>query len=105
VSAARRTVRATATFFEDVDRQLPPERGPNGEPSANDFEVFELLRIVEQFATNFDELPELIPGRPDYRILISAGLLVAHFAVIAQLASDGAVELIQLHVDQAGDTR
>ena len=62
MSEARRTVRATASFFEDVDRQFPPERGPNGEPSANGFEVLELLRIVERLATGFDELPELIPG-------------------------------------------
>jgi hypothetical protein len=102
VSEARRTVRATASFFEDVDRQFPSERGPNGEPSANDFEVFELLRIVERFATSFDELPELIPGRPDYRILISGGMLVDQFAVIGQLGPDGAVELIQLHVDRGG---
>lgn len=99
MSDARRTVRATASFFEDVDRQLPPERGPKGEPSANDFEVFELLRIVETFATRFDELPELIPGRHDYRILISQGMLVPRFAVVGQLAPDGAVELIQLDVD------
>lgn len=55
MSGARRTVRATARFFEDVDRQFDAERGPEGEPSANDFEVFELLRIVETFATRFDE--------------------------------------------------
>ena len=76
MSEARRTVRATGRFFEDVDRQFPSERGPKGEPSANDFEVFELLRIVETFATRFDELPELIQGRHDYRILISQGMLV-----------------------------
>ena len=101
MSAARRTVRATATFFDDVDRQFQPERGPGGEPSANDFEVFELLRIVETFATRFDELPELIPGRHDYRILISQGMLVPRFAVVGQLAPDGAVELIQLDVDMS----
>jgi hypothetical protein len=31
---------------EEIDRQLGAERGPNGEPSANDFQVFELLRIM-----------------------------------------------------------
>ena len=67
----RRAVRATAGFFDDLDRQLPSERGPNGEPSTNDFQVFELLRVVEQFAVGFDDLPELIPGRPEYRILVA----------------------------------
>jgi hypothetical protein len=35
---------------------LPTERGPNGEPSANDFQVLEVLRIVERFAVEWDDL-------------------------------------------------
>ena len=88
----RRAVRATAGFFDDLDRQIPSERGPNGEPSTNDFQVFELLRVVEQFAIGFDDLPELIPGRAEYRILIATGTVVAVYSVIGQLAPDGAVE-------------
>jgi hypothetical protein len=61
--------------------------------------VYELLRVVEEFATGFDSLPELIPGRPEYRLLVAGGLLVPRFAVTAQLASDGAVELVRLRVD------
>jgi hypothetical protein len=100
VNSSRRVVRATASFFEDLDRQLPPERGPDGEPSTNDSQVFELLRIVERFATGFDELPELIPGRADYRVLVGPGVLVSGFSVIAQLSADGAVELLQLDIDR-----
>jgi hypothetical protein len=73
VSEAR-PVRATPSFFEDLDRQIPSERGPAGEPSTN-FQVFETDRIVDRFATGLDDLPELIPGRSDYRILISAGMM------------------------------
>jgi hypothetical protein len=47
VRDSRLVVRATADFFQDLDRQLPTERGPNGEPSTYDFQSFELLRIVE----------------------------------------------------------
>jgi hypothetical protein len=61
--------------------------------------VFELLRIVERFAVGFDDLPRLVPGRDDYRILIVAGVLVPAFSVIGQLAPDGAVELVQLDID------
>jgi hypothetical protein len=99
VTRGRRVVRATARFFNDLDRQLPAERGPNGEPSANDFQVLDLLRIVEEFATRWDELPELLHGRSDYRILLATGNVVARFAVIAQLATDGAIELVQLDLD------
>ncbi len=106
MSDERLIVRATTAFFEDPDRQLPPQRGANGEPSVNDFQVFELLRIVDRFASGFDELPELIPGRPDYRILIATGVLVPMFAVIGRRSPDGAVELVQhvqLDLDLAGE--
>jgi len=103
VSDGRRQVRATAAFFEQLDRQLGSERGPNGEPSTNDFQTFELLAIIERFATGFDELPGLIPGRTDYRILISEGVLVRAYAVTGQLAFDGAVELVRLDIDASGE--
>jgi hypothetical protein len=99
VTERRLVVRATSDFFRDLDRQLPGERGPQGEPSTYDFQAFELLRIVERFATGFEELPGLIPGRADYRTLITAGTLVAGIAVVGQLVADGAVELIQLDID------
>jgi hypothetical protein len=99
LTGERRTVRTTQSFFEDLDRQLPAERGANGEPSTHDFQVFELLRIVEVFATAFDELPALMSGRADYRILITTGVLVPRLAVVGQLVSDNAIELLELDVD------
>ena len=36
----------------------------NGEPSTNDFQNIELLRIVDVFAEEFDALPALLPDRP-----------------------------------------
>jgi len=99
VSPTRRIVRATPRFFDDLDRQLRAERGPNGEPSTNDFQVFELIRIVDRFAVEFDDLPRLITGRNEYRVLVMSGTLVAGFSVIGQLAADGAVELVQLDLD------
>ncbi|MDE0237534.1 MAG: hypothetical protein OXN95_09960 [bacterium] len=95
----RRVVRVTSDFFRDLDRALPTQRGSAGQPSVIDFQSLELLRIVEHFAVLFDELPELLPGRADYRLLIAAGMLVPRFSVIGQLAADGAVELVQLEID------
>jgi len=34
---ARRIVRVTDAFFEQLDRYLGPDRGDGGEPSATDF--------------------------------------------------------------------
>ena len=96
-------MRATLDFFRDLDRQLPTQRGPNGEPSTSDFQTFELLEIVEQFAVGFDELPVLIPGRDDYRILISTGVVVRAYSVVGQATADGAVELVSLDLDTNQD--
>jgi hypothetical protein len=99
VSGERREVRATLDFFRDLDRHLPAERGPDGEPSTSDFQTFELLEIVEKFALGFDDLPRLIPERDDYRILISTGVVVRAYTVIAQHLPDGAIELLSLDID------
>lgn len=56
---------------------------------------------MEVFATSFEDLPPLIFGRADYRVLVAAGSLVPRFAVVGQLASDGAVELVQVDIDLA----
>ena len=101
MSSDRRIVRATHQFFDDLDTQLPPERGPNGEPSTNDFQVVELFPIIEHFAVGFDELPPLIEGNARYRVLVTSGVLVARIAVTAQLAADEAVELVALDIDLA----
>ena len=99
MSGERRKVRATLDFFRDLDRHLPIDRGPNGEPSTSDFQTFQLLEIVEKFALGYDDLPRLIPERDDYRILISTGIVVCAYTVIAQLSPDGAIELLSLDID------
>jgi len=103
VSEDRYEVRASSDFFLDLDRQLGSERGPNGEPSTTDFQTFDLFDIVEEFATGFDDLPALIPGRSDYRVLMSTGTLVRIYSVVGQLRPDGAVELIALDLDLGTD--
>ncbi|MBT8240501.1 MAG: hypothetical protein KJN63_04680 [Acidimicrobiia bacterium] len=95
----RLVVRVSPRFFEDLDRQLGPERGPHGEPSAIDFQAVELIEIIDEFATGFDQLPRPIEGRDDYRLLIKTGVLVRGISVTAQQVSDGAVELLRLDLD------
>lgn len=96
----RRPVRVDPRFLEQLDEQLPDERGPNGEPSRIDFLRFELPAIEDDFALRFDELPEVIPGRPDYRQVITTGRLVAAIAIVGQLTSDGSVLLLGVELDR-----
>jgi len=94
----RRVVRTAVAFFDDLDRQLPAER-TSRLPSRSDFQAYELLEIVEKFATTFDHLPELIPGRPQYRVLVVTGRIIPMISVVGQLSPDGAVELIGIDLD------
>lgn len=96
MAAERRVVRVAPAFFDQLDEQLPAERGPRGEASAADFVVIELPAVVERFASDFDGLPELIEGA---RVLIAAGLLVRAFAVYGVLLTDGAIELIGITIE------
>lgn len=95
----RREVRVTESFFEELDAQLGNERGPNGRPSATDFVVVDLRRIVDEFATRFDDLPEALPGVRAARMLIGAGALFSAYVVHGIETSAGVVELVgvELH--------
>jgi hypothetical protein len=95
----RRDVRPTRGFYEDLYRHFPLERGTRGEPSRVDFELCELPRLFRDVADQWDDLFQPIVGRPDYRIFISVGVLVAALSVDPQLAQDGVIELLSLDVD------
>ncbi len=94
-----REVRVDPRFFEQLDAQLGEDRGPRGEASRTDFLLIDLPPISEEFALHFEELPEPIPGRSDYRIVITTGHLAARLSVIGQLQSDSVVVLIGLDID------
>lgn len=98
MSGNRWSVRASGSFFDDLDDQFPSERGSNGEPSAHDFLLVELFRIIEVFATAFDQLV-VVDDDPTYRMLITSGRLVPFIVVTGWLTGDGAIELISLDVD------
>jgi hypothetical protein len=54
-----------------------------------------------RFATGWDDLPQLVPGRDDYRVLVIRGVLLRAISVIAQLFPDGVIELVDLDLDTA----
>jgi hypothetical protein len=65
----RRLVRTTEDFWASLDRALPTDH----EPSWHAFAAHDLPDAIERFATAWDVIPLLIPGRPDYRVIIDAG--------------------------------
>ncbi len=99
----RRAVRVTAEFFELLEHQLPDERGAKGEPTVAEFVASDLVEIIEQFATGWDDMLMSIRNRPDYRVLITTTHLVPYVSVYGQLSPvDGAVELVDIDIDLGG---
>ena len=94
-----RQVRFTHTFFERLDDSLPDERGADGSPSATDFLLYELPRIRDLLAADF-EGNTLPADEPPVRVFVGAGALVESVALYAIVAPDGAVEVIWLLVDR-----
>jgi hypothetical protein len=62
--------------------------------------VLELPPVIERFATDFEDLPELVEGVPPGRVLVAPGLLVRAFAVYGLLVADGSIELVGLTVER-----
>ena len=96
----RREVRVTESFFDELDTQLGNQRGRVGEPSATDFIVVDLPRIVDEFAARFDDLPEAIPGVSAARMLIGTGSLVKAYVVHGIETSIGVIELVGVELDR-----
>lgn len=67
----RRRVRVGEAFFAQLDGQLGPDRGPEGQPSSTDFLVLDLPPVVDRFATDFEGLPEIVEGFGGARMLVA----------------------------------
>ena len=97
-----RLVRFRQTFFDDLDSLLPDERGSDGRPSATDFLLYELPRLRDQLASDFETNTLAVAGAEPLRVLIEAGTLVRVVAVYALISSDDSVEVIGLDLDVSG---
>ena len=83
-------------------RPRPPARQRprvQREPSSTVFIVIDLPTVVDEFAENFDTLPIAYPDRPDYRVLVAGGTLVAAAVVVGQLVADDSIVLLGIEID------
>ena len=82
-----RHVRFTDSSFDRLDSLLPDERGAAGSPSAADFLLYELPRIRDLPAIEY-EANTLATDDPDIRVYIGGGVLVEAVAVYAARTGD-----------------
>ncbi len=95
----RRPVRVNELFFRRLDELLPPQRTAAGAPSATDFLLHDMPRIIDRLADDFETATLPVDDEPRIRMLIASGSLVAFIVVYAAIAADDAVEILSLELE------
>jgi hypothetical protein len=96
----RRRVRVTDQFFDRLDALLPQERSADGMPSAADFLLHEMPKIIDALAADYLAATLPIDDVADVRMLITNGLMVAFIVVYVMVASDGGIEILSLDLER-----
>lgn len=96
----RRQVRVTEHFFERLDDLLPDSRGADGAPSATDFILHEMPRLIDRLAEDYEGSTLRLDEIPQIRMLITTGMMVPYIIIYATTAADGAIEVLYLELDQ-----
>ena len=78
---ADRVVRFHQTFFDDLDELLPSERSADGLPSTTDFLLYDLPRLRDLLADDYESNTLEIDGWDDLRLLVQSGTLVRTVAL------------------------
>ena len=79
---------------------LPAERSASGAPSTADFLLHEIPPLIDLLAVSYDQITLAVEGVAGVRVLIAAGVLLPYVALYTVLASDGAIEIIYLDIDE-----
>jgi len=98
---AERLVRFAQSFFFHLDALFDAERGADGSPSSTDFLLYDLPRIRDLLADDFEGNTMAVAAVAELRVLIGAGLLAPTIAVYAYLVTDDFVEVIGLSAGTA----
>ena len=95
----RRLVRVNEAFFRRLDELLPPQRSAAGAPSATDFVLHDMPRIIDLLADDFEAATLPVDDEPRVRMLIASGSLVPFVVVYVTLAPDDAVDGLSLELE------
>ncbi len=96
----RRQVRVSPSFFDRLDELFPAERGVSGAPSTADLLLHEIPPLIDVLAVDYNQITLAVEGVAGVRVLIAAGILVPYVALYTVVASDGAIEIIYLEIDE-----
>ncbi len=98
---AERSVRFLPQFFDELDRQLPDDRGIDGSPSAADFLLYDLPSIRDLLASDFERYTLATLDTAPVRVFIGSGTLVRAVAIYAYLEDDDIVAVVAIDIQVA----
>lgn len=93
-----RQVHLTEDFLLYIEESFRQERGPEGEPSIQDFFLIDLDTIVSLFAERWDSLPRW-QQHSKYRDQMISGKIAYMYYVIGEEQPDGSISLVHFEVD------
>ena len=96
-----RAVRFHEQFFDDLDKLLPPGRSAGGMPSATDFLLYELPRLRDLLADDYESNTLEVDGWDELRILVQGGTLLQTVALYATATPLEAV-VLSVEIEQFG---
>ena len=97
------SVRFAPSFFAVLDDQLPEHRSSTGSPSANDFLVFDLPRVRDQLARNFERFTSLARPGEFVHVYIRAGAIVPYFVLYLVQAEQGVIDVLDVKISIDSD--
>jgi hypothetical protein len=95
-----RLVRFAESFFDDLDAQLPAERSADGAASVTDFLLYDLPRLRDSLAADFEGRTLPVPDLEPLRVLIAAGTLVRSVALYVWLDPTGQVIVVAVDIER-----
>ncbi len=92
------SVRFAPSFFSSLDDQLPEHRSAAGHPSATDFLLFDLPRVRDQLANNFEGCTSLARSGGFVYVYIGSGALVPYFVLYILRIELGVIEVVDVEI-------
>lgn len=93
---ARREVRASDRFVAEARARFPTRPTSDGRPTYAQLAAGPLAGAIEQFARQFDELPEAVEGTAIKVVMTAPVPLFGPLVFYAILGTDDVVELVSL---------
>jgi hypothetical protein len=93
-----RVIAKAAALEKELQQALPEHRSAAGRPSATDFLLFDLPRVRDQLASNFEGCTSLARPGGFVRVYIGSGAVVPYFVLYVVRVELGVLEVVDVEI-------